>query len=99
MARSSSAARAGRSVAAGRAAATSRLFVSMARTLRERRPRVIGVGFELPTQPAGGGAPRRITPGDDDGRARWAYRSRGVKLRELPPISRPGEGPPRALRV
>src|SRR4051812_12797369 len=24
---------------------------------------------------------------------------RGVKLRELPPISRPGEGPPRALRV
>src|SRR3954451_23918346 len=24
---------------------------------------------------------------------------RGVKLRELPPISRPREGPPRALRV
>src|SRR3954454_21836500 len=24
---------------------------------------------------------------------------RGVNLRELPPISRPGEGPPRALRV
>src|SRR3954466_11211265 len=24
---------------------------------------------------------------------------RGVELRELPPISRPGEGPPRALRV
>src|SRR3954463_7417602 len=23
----------------------------------------------------------------------------GVKLRELPPISRPGEGPPRALRI
>src|SRR3954452_3237960 len=41
-----------------------------------------------PTPPGGAPHPRLM---------RLPFRA--VKLRELPPISRPGEGPPRALRV